>query len=163
MTEIKFEDNLTYPKEKETIKFKGEEPFKIYYKIGNLFKDVFELSGKDIFERKLKWDSTSEDKPFYVKWEIEKKIDTWTKIFVTVVVQGSQNSATRKGNIIITIVPAFITKVETGFLQRTFWWLYYFIFYKKKRIHDFYFAKNLINKFKIEIGKLYGIEVEESL
>jgi len=53
-----FKDNLVYPKEKETIKYKGPEPFKLYYNIKKIMLDVFELAGKDIFERKIKWDAT---------------------------------------------------------------------------------------------------------
>ena len=163
MTEISFVDNLSYPLEKEIINFEGDEPFRIYYNIRGLFKDIFELPGKDIFERELNWDATAPDKKFTVKWQIEKKIDTWTKAELTVIAKGIQNSETRKGDVSIVIVPTFATKVEMGFLQATFWWMYYFIFYKKKRIHDFYHAKDLVNKFKMKIGELYGMDIEESL
>ena len=98
-----------------------------------------------------------------MRWQIEKKVDAWTKIELTIVAKGSQNSETRKGNVTMIIIPTFATKVEIGFIQTTFWWMYYFIFYKKKRIHDFYHAKDLVNKFKMKIGELYGIEIEESL
>ncbi len=163
MSKITFEDNLSYPKEKEVIKFAGPEPFRIYNSIGNLFKDVFELAGKDVFEDELKWDALTENKGFNVKWHIEKKIDSWTKIEVVVVILGKQNSKTRNGDISIVIVPTFVTEVNTGFLQKAFWWMYYFIYYKKKRIKDFYIAKNYVNKFKQEIGNLYGLEVQESI
>jgi len=163
MRKVKFEDNLSYPREKEIIKFEGKEPFRLYFKMGKIFKDVLEVMGMDVKEVKLKWDATSINKSFYVKWEVIRKIDTWTKIKIELVAQGSQNSETREGNVTIAIVPVFITEVETGFLQRTFWWMYYFIYYKKKRIRDFYFAKNLINKLKITIGELYGIKLMESV
>ncbi len=163
MSKSIFEDNLSYPKEKEIIKYTGPEPFRIYGSMGNLFKDVFELAGKDVFEDKIKWDALTDNKSFNVKWHVEKKFDGWTKVEVIVVILGKQNSKTREGDIIITVVPTFITEIDMGFFQKTFWWMYYFIYYKKKRIEDFYRAKSLINKFKQEIGNLYGMELQESI
>ena len=163
MSKSIFEDNLSYPKEKEIIKFTGPEPFKIYNIIGDLFKDVFELAGKDVFEDELRWNALSEDKAFNTKWHVEKKFDGWTKMEVVVVILGKQNSKTRNGNIAIAIVPTFKTEVNLGFLQKAFWWMYYFIYYKKKRIEDFYRAKSLVNKFKQELGNLYGMELQESI
>ncbi len=163
MSKSVFEDNLSYPKEKEIIKYSGSEPFRIYGGLGNLFKDVFELAGKDVFEDKIKWDALIDDKKFNVKWHIEKKFDSWTSMDVVVVILGKQNSKTRNGDIIITIVPTFKTEIEMGFLQKAFWWMYYFIYYKKKRIQHFYRAKSLVNKFKQEIGNLYGMDLQESI
>ncbi len=163
MRDIIFDDNLAYPKEKEIIKFQGEEPFRLYSQMSKIFKNVLEVMGKDINEMKIKWDATTPDKSFYVKWKIKKKIDTWTKVVYGVVAQGKQNSQTRKGDITVAIVPSFRTEIKGGFLQKTFWWLYYFVYYKKKRNRDFYYAKNLTNKLKITIGELYGIKPMESV
>ncbi|OYT42924.1 MAG: hypothetical protein B6U88_02495 [Candidatus Aenigmarchaeota archaeon ex4484_56] len=163
MGKIKFEDNLAYPYQKEKIEVRGcSNPFKIYYKIKGIMKDVLELSGKDIFEIKLKWDATSEDRSFWVKWSADRKIDIWTKLNVTITISGSQNANTKKGDIAVSITPLYITEVDVGFIKKIFWWIYYLLHYKKKRIRDFYYAKNLINKLKIEIGKVYGVEVPES-
>lgn len=160
---LTFMDYLSYPKEKETIKFKGVEPFKFYYVGKRIFLDVFELAGKDIFEKKLKWDATAEDKSFYVKWEFEKKMDTWSSVKMSVTFQGSQNSRTRLGDCSISMKPQFITSVKTGFFQRYFWWVYYNIHYKKKRVVEFYRAKSIFNKFKLKVGEVYGISAEESI
>lgn len=159
-----FKDNLVYPKEKEVIKFKGPEPFRLYYSMRKCLLDAFELAGKDIFERKLKWDATGEDKSFYVKWEIEeKKMDTWTKMTLSITFQGSQNSKTRMGECSISMKPAFVTTVKAGFLQRYFWWIYYQLHYKNQRIIEFYRAKSIFNNFKLMVGRVYGIEAEESI
>ncbi|RLI99567.1 MAG: hypothetical protein DRP06_03265 [Candidatus Aenigmatarchaeota archaeon] len=163
MSKSVFEDNLSYPRDKELIKYDGPESFRIYGAISNLFKDIFELAGKDVFEEKLKWDALTDDKGFNVKWHIEKKFDSWTNMYVVVVILGKQNSKTRNGNITITIIPTFKTEVEMGFFQKAFWWIYYFIYYKKKRIEHFYRAKSLVNKFKQEIGNLYGMDLQESI
>jgi hypothetical protein len=160
---IEFIDNLVYPKEKEVIKFNGFEPFGFYYKARNIFLNVFELSGKDIFEEKLKWDATGEDKSYWVKWHFEKKMDSWSKVKLSITFQGAQNSRTRLGTSSISLKPTFETKVDVGFLQRPFWWIYYYIFYKKRRIIEFYRAKTIFNQFKLKIGEVYGMAVEESL
>jgi len=159
---IKFQDSLIYPSEAEVIKFKGKEPFRIYYKMSSLLKDVLETSGAKVWERIIKWDLTDVNKSFYVSWEAERSIDTWSKIAVYVTAMGSQNSETREGEVTIKIKATFTTKVSVNSFQKIFWWLYYVIYYKKKRLHDFYMAKNLINKLKIKIGELYGIKIEES-
>ncbi|MCD6274816.1 MAG: hypothetical protein J7J15_02200 [Candidatus Aenigmarchaeota archaeon] len=163
MENIIFEDNLAYPKEKEIIKYHGEEPFRLYFQMSHIFKDILEVMGKDINEIKIKWDATSLDKSFYVKWKVKRKIDTWTSAFYEVVAQGKQNSQTRKGEITIALVPSFRTEVKVNFLQKTFWWIYYFIYYKKKRNRDFLYAKNLANKLKLAIANLYGIKAMESV
>lgn len=163
MRDIIFEDNLVYPREKEIIKFEGGEPFRLHSQMSKIFKDVLEVMGKDINEMKIKWDATSPDRAFYVKWRVKRKIDTWTNAFYELVAQGKQNSQTRNGNVTIVIVPSFRTEIKGSFLQKTFWWIYYFIYYKKKRSRDFYYAKNLANKLKITIGNLYGIKQRESV
>jgi hypothetical protein len=161
---ITFMDYLTYPKEKEIIKFNGPEPFRLYNEIKKIMLDAFELAGKDIFEKKLKWDATGEDKSFYVKWEIEeKKMDPWSKLTLSITFQGSQNSRTRMGDCSISMKPKFITTVKSGFLQRYFWWMYYQMYYKKRRIIEFYRAKTMFNKFKLMVAQVYGIEAEESI
>ena len=163
MSKITFEDNLVYPKDAEVINFKGKEPFKIYDKIKDFLKEVLELSGKDIFERILKWDATDVNKSFYVKIDAERKLDSWSEINITFVARGSQNSQTREGEVTIVLKPIFKTKVSGNFLQIIFWWIYYSIYYKHKRQQDFYMAKTMINKLKKAIGDLYGIKVEESV
>lgn len=163
MSKILFEDNLAYPLEKEILKFRGKEPFRIYENIKDILKTSLEITGVPIIERKISWDATGVDKSFLVIWTARRGIDTWTRIDVTIKVKGKQNSNTREGHVDISIKPFFRTEVEIGFLARIFWWIYYFIFYKKKRYNDFYMAKNLINKLKREIGNLYGIKVEESI
>ncbi|MGC9310797.1 MAG: hypothetical protein ACP5E4_03690 [Candidatus Aenigmatarchaeota archaeon] len=151
-----------YPKEKETIAYSGPEPFRLYYAMRNLLLDVFELAGKDIFEDKLKWDATGEDKSFFVQWHIDKNMDSWTKLSLAIKFMGSQNSRTRVGNASVSLKPLFITSVKTGFLQKAFWWMYYQMHYKNKRVYEFYRAKTVYNRFKLAVGNVYGIEVEES-
>lgn len=159
---LSYVDNLVYPKEKEVLKYEGPEPFRLYYAMRKLLMDVFELAGKDIFEPKLKWDLTAEDKSFYVKWNIEKKMDSHSSLVLKMTFQGSQNSRTRMGNMSISFKPKFVTKAKAGFLQRPFWWAYYRFFYRDRRIVEFYHAKAIFNNFKIAIGNVYGMDVEAS-
>ncbi|HIE41062.1 MAG TPA: hypothetical protein EYP80_00190 [Candidatus Aenigmarchaeota archaeon] len=158
-----FEDNLAYPKDSEAIKFQGKEPFKIYDKIKDFLKENLEISGKDIFERILKWDATDINKSFYVKIEAVRKLDSWSEINLIVVARGSQNSQTKEGDVTIALKPFFRTIVSGNFLQINFWWIYYFVYYKKKREQYFYMAKTMINKLKKDIGNLYNIKLEESV
>ncbi len=162
MSKILLQDNLVYPEEKEIIKFEGREPFSIYDNMVNILKKSFEISTPSVIETDLKWDTTAPDKSFYAKWTAERKLDEWTKAEVKILIKGKQNSNTRRGNITIAIKPILKTEVNVGFLQRVFWWVYYFIFYKKKRMNDFYFGKNLINRLRNEIGNFYGIDVGKS-
>jgi len=90
-------------------------------------------------------------------------MDPWTKIALTITFQGTQNSKTRMGDCSISLKPALITTVKTGFFQRYFWWLYYQLHYKNQRIIEFYRAKSIFNTFKLRIAQVYGIEAEESL
>ncbi|MBN2095111.1 MAG: hypothetical protein JW727_03620 [Candidatus Aenigmarchaeota archaeon] len=158
-----FTDNLVYPKEKEVLKYKGPEPFRFYGSGKKLFLDVFELAGKDIFEPKIKWDATGETKTFWVKWEFAKNMDSWSKLKLSITFQGCQNSRTRLGECSISMSPKFVTEVKTGFLQRYFWWMYYYLYYKNQRIYQFYRAKTIFNQFKLKVGEVYGMQVEESI
>jgi hypothetical protein len=159
MSELVYEDNLVYPQEKEVIKFEGKDPFRIYYNIKDILKKVFELGGKDIIEKEIKWDNTSVDKFFLVKWECKRSIDAWTKIIVNISVKGTQNSNTKEGKIVMSMKPVFRTEISSGFFQSIFWWIYYYIYYKNKRLQDFYRAKTLINKLRKQIGELYEMEI----
>jgi hypothetical protein len=158
MAKLKYVDNLVYPKEKEVIKFEGPEPFRLYGAMRKLLLDTFELAGKDIFEPQLKWDATGETKYFFVKWNIAKSIDRWSKLELSMTFQGSQNSRTRLGDMSFSMKPKFVTEVEVGFLQRPFWWIFYRFFYRNQRVESFYRAKSIFNQFKANVGAVYGME-----
>jgi hypothetical protein len=82
------EDDVLAPRGYLQIDYKGPNPFVIYGKMKRLLMVIFRTGGKDYFEKDFRWDTSGEPISFFVKMNIERKVDKYTKGACYVVLQG---------------------------------------------------------------------------
>ena len=148
------------PKSYFAISAKVKEPFKAVKKIKDILKENMEIGSTGIFEDKLKWDDTGDNKSFYYIVRGERKFDDWTKLEITLIFWGEQNKKTGEGKIDIIISPKLITKFKVTPFTKPFWRSYYKLFYVRKRKEDKLLSLKITKKIKADLEKVLGIAEE---
>jgi hypothetical protein len=158
MPSISIVDDLLYPRDKIEIKFSGENVASICNLIRPILESVLQVEAKDTYERLLKWDSTSNPRSFYNEWTTNKEEDKWTVYSFKIIIKGSQDINTRKGNVTIEIYSWLKTSYEySNFIQRFLWILYNRVFYYKRRREYMERGKWLTFQLRDEIMKALNI------
>jgi hypothetical protein len=158
MPSISIVDDLLYPRDKIEIKFSGENVASICNLIRPILERVLQVEAKDTYERLLKWDSTSNPRSFYNEWTTNKEEDKWTVYSFKIIIKGSQDINTRKGNVTIEIYSWLKTSYEySNFIQRFLWILYNRVFYYKRRREYMERGKWLTFQLRDEIMKALNI------
>jgi len=99
-----YQDDVLAPKGLVWFAYYGQDPFRIYSGIGDIFQEIFEVKGKDIFEDEFRWDITSDPNTFYVKFHVERKFDKWTKGNVHIAFLGAQpTDPNKKGRLMVEL------------------------------------------------------------
>jgi len=162
MSSINITDEIQAPKGATVVKFSGKNPFVVVTMIPKLLRYVMKLSGKDIHERDIRWDTTSDPREYYGYWTGQRTEDTWTKSKVTVIAQGTQDIKTGEGSIRIELKGTVSTTYDyANFLQRSFWWFFNRTFYFKQRRRYIDYATDNILTIRSKIMDELGIMKDE--
>jgi hypothetical protein len=157
MPEFIIKDYILAPEDTIVIEYKGKNPFKPVTAVHNIFIDVLQISGSDIFEDHLKWDVTDKSaKSFYGIWRGRRGDDKWTLVWMKIIIQG-EVKPDNTGWVKIYIRPWLQTTYEyNNFIQRAFWYFYNrFFYYKIRRAWKEYgeeMAYQIRDKFKQMLG-----------
>lgn len=145
------EDDCLTPDRQIRFDYKGPNPFRIYAVIGGLLRAIFDVRGKDVWEREFRWDNTSDPRDFFFRFIVNKTYDMWSRIYSEVIVQGKQPSdPTKEGEVTIFLRGKLQTKVpETTIIQRStiyksLRWIYFRTLYNDVR-------RNLLEECRIKI------------
>ena len=148
------EDDCLAPDRELRVEYKGPNPFKIYGAIGGLLRAIFDVRGKDVWEREFRWDNTSEPREFFFRFIVRKTYDMWTRVYPEIIVQGKQPSDPNKeGEVLIKISGKLQTRSpqNTVFQRNTLYqslrWLYFRTLYNDVR-------RNLLEECRIKINDL---------
>lgn len=127
-----------------------------------MIKEVMRITGKDVWETDIRWDITSDPRPFYGFWMGKRKEDVWTNTRIRIIAQGEQSSKEKIGWIKIIVKGQVTTKYSySNFIQKSFWWFYNYMFYYKQRRRYIDYAKDNIFIIKDRIQRALGIYKEE--
>jgi len=150
------------PTEKKVLNFTFNHPSRLLSAIPNYVKDVMKVDSADFFEDKIAWDKSSEDVSFFAQWRAKRGEDKYTNFWVTIVLQGKQNSKTKDGSVTIVILPTIKTELpsETT-LQYIVSRLYYNMFYRKQLEYYLNAAKRDVEEIENAIKRLVGFLKEE--
>ena len=148
------EDDCLTPDRELRVEYRGPNPFKIYGTIGGLLRAIFDVRGKDVWEREFRWDNTSDPREFFFRFIVRKTYDMWTRVFPEIIVQGKQPSDPNKeGDVLIRITSKLQTRSHqnTVFQRNTLYqslrWLYFRTLYNDVR-------RNLLEECRIKINDL---------
>lgn len=158
MPSLEIVDDVLAPDEAIVITYKGDNPMKVCKMIRDWLRRVFMVETKDIYERIFKVSKVEEPRGFYNMWHVEKSEDKWTKVFCKVVIDGYQDTKTKKGKVRIEITAWIRTKYTySNFLQRAFWLIFNRILYYKRRRAYIEKGRMYVEALKDEIYKELGI------
>lgn len=154
MPSFVLEDECLVPDRTIRIDFKGPNPFRIYGQMDKILRAIWDVTGKDVWEREFRWDFTSEDRGFFSRFIVKKKYDLWSVVYPEVIIQGKQPSDPAKdGEVTIRLRG----KLKTESDQNTLWtrssiyrslrWLYFRTFYNDVR-------RTLIEECRIKLTDL---------
>jgi hypothetical protein len=129
------EDDCLAPTAKMQIKYTGPNPMKLFKSVRPMLERIFDVSGKDIWERDYRWDTTAEPRSFFIRLYVKKGLDQRSDLLIEIIFQGEQPSdPTKEGNMTVTINGRLTTKFEINLpIYKTMWWFYNKIFYNKVR------------------------------
>ncbi|MFH0836613.1 MAG: hypothetical protein V1870_00630 [Candidatus Aenigmatarchaeota archaeon] len=155
-TKLLIWDYVFEPVKEIGISFEGRNPDKMYKKIHELLRLVFNVPEGYIQEKDYKWEKKKDIEQFSIDWEITKIFDTYTYIVIEISLSGFV-LAEGDGKAKIRIRPRLITEYP----QDTIWQqsiIYEFIrrfwhkmYYHKKRMEYLYVAKELVIEFERKI------------
>jgi len=147
------EDDCLAPRGQIKIEYVGTNPFKIYQKVRDILSRVWGITSVDLWERDFKWDTTADPRQFYVRIYVNKGIDSRSRFFVEVVIQGIQPSdIAKEGKVTILLSAKLKTEYERksafqklpiykGFLK-----IYNKLFYRDVRRGYLKICQSLVDK-----------------
>lgn len=148
------EDDCLAPERAIRVDYKGPNPFRIYQSIPTLLRAIFDVRGKDVWEREFRWDYTSDPREFLFRFIVKKGYDFWSTAFIEVIAQGKQPADPNKDGEVFVILTG---KLRTGFDADNKWntssiyksirWLYLRTLYNDVR-------RNLIEECRIKVNDL---------
>ncbi|MEM5772030.1 MAG: hypothetical protein QXF15_02040 [Candidatus Aenigmatarchaeota archaeon] len=132
--EISIINDLLAPTEKKIIKFSGEHPSRLLDFIPKLEREILKIESSDFFEDSIKWDNSGNPISFYAEWRAKQEQDNYTELWIKTIVQGTQDSSTKKGEVMIVLTGFLRTKfTPKTFLHYLFFLMYMKLFYHKQR------------------------------
>jgi len=158
------EDECLVPEKYFKIEYKGPNPFAAFQSSLGMFRNILEIDASDYWERDFKWDITDDPKDFYARMIVQKGLDSRSKIFFEIIMQGKQPKDPNKvGELTILIGAKLSTeyKLESPFQQSLFYksllWLYNFFFYYRIRRSYIGICKSLCEKIRDSYKQLLKI------
>ncbi|MCS7094107.1 MAG: hypothetical protein RMJ18_02915 [Candidatus Aenigmarchaeota archaeon] len=165
MPSLILEDECLVPEKYLKIEYRGPNPFLAYQVTAPKFRDILQMDAPDYWERDFRWDITDDPRPFYIRIIVQKGMDSKSKIFFEIIMQGKQPKDPSKVGELTILIGARLTteyKLNTPF-QRTLFYktllkLYNFFFYYRVRRSYLDICRNLCEKIKSMYKELLKIE-----
>ena len=159
MGKITITDDILAPSDTLKIRFEGRNPFVATTVVSSMLRYIMKVSAKDILETDIRWDSLgAPKKEFYGRWLGKRAEDNWSRTFIRVLIQGTQDSTDKTGWCRIELKGTIITNYEyTNFLQRALWWMYNYSFYYKQRRKYIEEGKDLMFQMREHMQRTLGI------
>lgn len=156
-------DEIPAPREFIQIEYKGPNPIAVYHALNQLFRMIWEVKGTQMNEPDLRWDITTDPRPFFIQVFIEKGMDKFTSYRVDVKMQGSQPTDPTKDGVLRVEIHGFIeTKFPVGnslnkFLYPFFYWPYHVGYYNARRRRYLEWHRRRIERLADEIRGILKI------
>lgn len=148
------EDDCLVPGRVIRIDFKGVNPFKVYQAIPGFLRAIFDVRGKDVYEKEFRWDYTSDPRDFLSRFIVRKSYDMWSIVWAEITMQGKQPSDPNKeGEMFVLLTGKLVTRSPENTpwsrsgLSKSLRWLYFRTLYNDVR-------RNYMEECRIKLGDL---------
>ncbi len=165
-TKLLIWDYVFEPVKEIGIKYEGKHPEKLYPKIHELIRLVFNVPEGYVQEKDYSWKKKKDIENFAIDWELTKIFDTYTflamelKLSGFVITEGDGKASIRFRPRIITEYPQDTVWQQSIIYEmlRRFWHKSY---YHRKRMEYLYISKEMVIEFERKL-KEYMAELRES-
>lgn len=161
------EDDCLTPDRQLRIDFKGPNPFRIYGAIPQFLRAIFDVRGKDVWEREFRWDITADPRDFFFRFVVRKGYDNFSRIYAEVIVQGKQPSDPNKEGEAVIFIRGILrtespenTIFQKNNLYKSLRWLYFRTLYNDVRRNYLEECRIKINDLARAIQRTLGIAPE---
>lgn len=151
-TKLVLYDNIFEEGERDiAMSYSGKHPEKLYYKLKEIFLDVFNVPRNKIQEMHYNWEKKGDSDSIDVRWRVVKDMDMYS--FLRFDISFKVKSTAGEGTASIRLKPRFITEYPQDTLiqqsifyemARRFW---HNTFYQKQRLKWFHLGKELSARF----------------
>jgi hypothetical protein len=154
---IEFDASAYSPESEMTITYSGNNPAKFFNAIPDLLKSSYRAGTSKYWDIKIAYDATSNG--FTRICRIADGYDSYTSWSVLVRINGSQDFSTKEGSVTVVFEPELSASFAYGNrLQRWFYKMYYYNFYKSTFDKHVKRLRSFSDKFKQSLLELGGIE-----
>lgn len=163
MARIVIMDDILAPSEMISTRFVGKNPFAICTMVPGMLKDVMKISGVDLRENDIRWDITSDPRPFYGMWQGKRTEDRWSRTVIRIIIQGAQSTVDKTGWADIKYKGYLRTQYHySNFIQKSFWWFFNYMFYYRQRRNYIDYAKDNVYRMKEVLETKLGIAAKKT-
>lgn len=158
MPDLVLKSDILAPEPEKTLKFSLYHPSKILSMIPELIKEIFRISGTNLFEDEIKWDTSGDITKFYGSWRCKDTKDARATVWPKVKVMGEQSPKDKKGSITIWISGELIVKLPyKNILEKSLARLYSYWFYSEKRRKYIAEAKDKLDVLENEMRRIFEV------
>ena len=161
------EDDCLVPERIIRLDFKGTNPFRVYHAIPGFLRAIFDVRGKDVYEKEFRWDYTSDRRDFLSRFIVRKGYDMWSVVWVEITMQGKQPSDPNKeGEMFVLLTGKLLTRSQENTpwsrsaLYKSIRWLYFRTLYNEVRRNYLEECRIKLNDLRGAIEKTLGISPE---
>ncbi len=161
------EDDCLMPERVIRIDFKGVNPFRVYHSIPQFLRAIFDVRGKDVYEKEFRWDYADDPRTFFSRFIVRKSYDMWSVVWVEAIMQGKQPSDPNKEGEMYILLTG---KLQTKSPENTFWsrssiyksirWFYFRTLYNDIRRNYLDECRIKLNDLKRTVERTLGISPE---
>jgi hypothetical protein len=154
-TKLLIWDYVFEPVKQIKIRYSGRNPEKVYKKMNELMRTVFNIPEAYIQERNYTWEKIEDTERFDIQWDLSKILDMFSYIYVEINLNGFTTQGEGRAEIIIK--PRLITEYP----QDTVWQqsivyemlrrLWHRMFYHHKRMEFLNMSKETLVTFERSI------------
>ena len=162
MSKITIVEDCLAPARFVYLEYSGKNPFGVANKIASMLCPFFHVSSAGISETDFRWDTSGDPITFYFTWWVQRSEETssYTKQRFDIKVQGKQGKETKDGEFTLQLS----AKMQTSFggkssITKALFWLYDYLFYKRRRAEYLKNCEELTYEFRDEIKKHFNLSV----
>jgi len=161
------EDDCLAPERVIRIDFKGVNPFRVYQAVPGFLRAIFDVRGKDVYEKEFRWDNSSDPRDFFSRFIVRKGYDNWSVVWAEITMQGKQPSDPNKeGEVFILLTGKLLTRSpeNTPWSRTTIYkslrWLFFRTLYNDVRRNYMEECRIKTNDLKVAIERTLGVAPE---
>ena len=123
----------------------------------------FKVSSAGVSETRFSWDNSGDPITFFTTWWVQKSMSGFTRMMVTIKVQGAKGKNNNEGNFNLEMKGEISTKFEfRTSLLKPFWLIYSYLFYDRRRREYIEYCKNQLYDFRKELAEHFNLKTRDT-